>query len=336
MVPRQFPSAAARNTLAAVLLIFTCGCLKQSIQRITLPGAEAYNDFIIVRPKENDTLTILARQYLKDPDKAWAIAEFNDVSAVTPEEELVIPRRTFRRGGLSHNGCQAVPVLVYSGFTKSRNSARLVSKSRFAAQMKELRRRGYHVISLSQFTDFLQLKDDLPPRSVLITIDDEGKAVKEIAFPILKRYGYPAVIFAYTDNISENRMLSWRDLKSMKKSGIIVQPHAVTPRNLTTPESGESAKTYFRNIQREIVISTKEIGQKLNQKSRYFAYPKGEFNNLVTALIRSYGFSGAFTRKPGANPFYQDRFRLRRNEISGHDSISSFRAKLKVFLKKKI
>ena len=54
-----------------------------------------------------------------------------------------------------------------------------------------LKEKGYRVISMDQFFDFLEFKASIPPKSVVITIDDGWLSAYEIAFPILKKYGYP-------------------------------------------------------------------------------------------------------------------------------------------------
>ena len=53
----------------------------------------------------------------------------------------------------------------------------------------------------------------------------------------------------------------------------------------------------------EINYPKKLIKSKLNIDCKYLAYPYGETNNLVIALLKKYGYQAAFTidRKP--NPF---------------------------------
>ncbi len=47
-----------------------------------------------------------------------------------------------------------------------------VTQAAFEEQMKLLKEKGYRVITLDQFLDFLEFKSQIPKKSVVITIDD--------------------------------------------------------------------------------------------------------------------------------------------------------------------
>ena len=57
--------------------------------------------------------------------------------------------------------------------------------------MEYLAQNGYHVLPLARLEDFLAGKTPLPRKSVVITIDDGYRSTYEIAYPILKKYGFP-------------------------------------------------------------------------------------------------------------------------------------------------
>lgn len=74
-------------------------------------------------------------------------------------------------------------------------------------------KKWYHVISLKQLNDWLLSKDSLPPHAALITFDDGYADNYTNAFPILKKYDFPAVIFLAAGYIASNRPFYW-DLAS--------------------------------------------------------------------------------------------------------------------------
>ena len=94
----------------------------------------------------------------------------------------MIPLRVRNPTGVHANGYQTVPILCYHRFG-NRWGKLAVTPAAFEAQMEYLARNGYSVISLKQLARFLDGKEALPPKSVVITIDDGYRSTYDIAFP---------------------------------------------------------------------------------------------------------------------------------------------------------
>lgn len=71
----------------------------------------------------------------------------------------------------------------------------------------------YRVISLEDLTNWLLKNKLLPPQAALITFDDGYLDNYLYAFPILKKYNFPAVIYLTSGYIASNRPFYW-DLAS--------------------------------------------------------------------------------------------------------------------------
>ena len=185
---------------------------------------------------------------------------------------------------------------------------------------------------MDQLFDFLEFKASIPPKSVVIAIDDGWRSAFEIAFPILKRYGYPATLFIYTDIIDRNpKTLSWNLLQEMAAQGIEVQCHTKNRRNLTLPEKKESFRDYFHNLERELSGCKETIRRKLNLEVKYLAYPYGETTPLVIELAKKLGYRGAFTSKRGGIPFFIHHYRVNRSMVYGDFTLSEFEKNLTIF-----
>lgn len=207
-----------------------------------------------------------------------------------------------------------------------------VTVAAFEEQMKLLKDAGYHVITMDQFFDFLDFKGQLPKKSVVLTIDDGWRSAYDLAFPILKKYGYPATLFVYTDLITgSKKTLSWDLLLEMSNKGIDIQCHTKTHRNLAMLKERESLKDYYEAIDRELSESARIIKEKLNKDVKYFAYPYGSTNHLVIALLKKYGFRGAFTVKHGGNPFFSNNYAVNRTMIYGDLDLAQFERNLNTF-----
>jgi len=293
------------------------------------------SDFIPVIVQPGETLSTLAQKYFGDSDKSWVIAEFNEVTAVSAGQELIIPLDLYNKGGLSPSGYQTVPVLAYHNFSETKEDLMMVKKDTFDIQMRYLRDHGYTVITLDRLFDFLEYRKQLPAKAVVLTFDDGWEGVYSIAYPILKKYGFPATLFLYTDLINGNKKtLNWAQVAELDTGGIDIQCHTKTHRNLNKAQEKESLKHYVGDVENEIIESTRIIKQKLKKDVKYLAYPYGDTNNLIVAFLKQKGFRGAFTVKRDANPFFMDHYTLNRAMIYGNFNLNDFKKNLIVFSNK--
>lgn len=317
-------------------LILFAGCAPQQAvpptglkSTSTVPGRP---NFTIVKVRDGDTLASLASKYLKDASLDWLIADFNEISAVTPGEELIIPLAHYRGGGLTLSGYQTVPVLSYHHFSETKGDKMTVTVSAFDSQMRFLKDNGYSVITMDQLFDFLDFKAQIPKKAVVITIDDGWRSAYDLAFPILRKYGFPVTLFIYTDLITGGKKtLNWELVAELSNNGIDIQCHTKTHRNLAMSNEKESFKDYYDAVDRELTESARIIKEKLNKDVKYLAYPYGATNHLVISLLKKYGFRGAFAIKRGGNPFFSNNYTLNRSMVYGEFDLAQFEKNLTVF-----
>lgn len=317
---------------------FLSGCALVDLQPVPPGGdlvrSEHFPDYLVVTSQAGDSVTSLAEKYLKDASMGWLIAEFNELKELVPGEEIIIPLEPYLLGGLSIDGYQEVPILTYHNFSTRATNKMTVTASEFEAQMRYLKDHDYHVISMKSFFEFLDFKRQIPKKSVLIAIDDGWRSFYTLAYPILKKYGYPATLFIYTGLIDgEKNHLNWAEIKEMSKHQIEMQCHTRSHRYLTKRKSGESYLMYVNEIENELNHSASIIEAKINKKVDLLAYPYGETNHLVSAYTFKNGFRGAFTVNPKPNPFFVPRYRINRIMIFGGYDINKFKASLKTFKK---
>jgi len=319
-----------RRTAIILVILLVQGCAMQRGSHQVLRSKE-FPDFVSVIVKPGETLSSLAEKHLDDPGKSWVIADFNNVTSVSAGNEIIIPLEPFAQDDLSQQGYQTVPVLTYHNFSKNKETLMMVTKEKFEQQMRYLKDNGYTVITLDDFFDFLEFRKQLPRKAVVLTIDDGWQGVYTIAYPILKKYGYPATLFVYTDLINGNRKtLDWAQVAELDRGGIDIQCHTKTHRNFNKIKDKESLKQYVSDVQSEITESTRTIKKKLNKKVKYLAYPYGETNNLVIAFLKQNGYRGALTVKRDANPFFMNHYTLNRSMIYGDFDLRDFKKNLKI------
>lgn len=291
------------------------------------------SDYVIVSVRSGDTLDTLARRYLGDAGKAWWIAQFNNVTAVRPGQIVVVPLRQRNPLGVMATGYQTVPILCYHRFG-TRPSKLNVTPQAFEQQMDFLARSGYSVISFERLERFLAGKEALPAKSVVITIDDGYRSTFEIAYPVLRKHGFPATVFLYTDFVGASDAMTWAQMKEMMSSDLItIQPHSKSHANLTQRLPGENEARYRERIRREVQAPLGVLKDRLGERTFTYAYPYGDVNEYVVDLLEKDGVAQGVTVTPGGNPFYAYPYMLRRSMIFGNEDLDAFKSKLVTFVR---
>ena len=290
-----------------------------------------YNDFVLIRPQGTDNFSTLAARYLNNSEKDWLISNFNGRVQSAPKKEVVIPLRPFEWGGLRAEGYQLVPVLSYNQFAPRRSSKSVVPKKAFESQMDYLKRHGFRVITLDNLLDFLDFKTQIPDKSVVITIDDGWKSTYEIAYPILKKYQYPATLFLRTDVIGKKKGLSWKQVRELSENGVDIQCGTNSHNDLISLAINQSLQVYLKALIRALSEPKETIFKQLGKECRYLAYPKGKTNSLIITFLKKFGYRAAFTKERGSTPFFADNYRINRSSIHGEYRLADFKKNLLVF-----
>jgi peptidoglycan/xylan/chitin deacetylase (PgdA/CDA1 family) len=225
-----------------------------------------------------------------------------------------------------HDWHRGVVILHYHSVSSDKGNEEKIRvfPNDFEWQMDYLKRAGYHVVTLQKAVDYLQRGGQLPSKSVAITFDDGYEDNYTQAFPILKKYHYPATIFMVTGEVGgtnswdknkmpTKRLLNWTQIEEMQKGGISFQAHTVHHLNITKIPQ-EKAKS-------ELAESKRVLEKHLKTNMDFFAYPFGSISKKTVQLVRETGFKAAFTSSPGINAYGEtDSFRIRRmpvKEIQG-------------------
>ncbi len=296
-----------------------------------VPAVIRNDYFVIVTVQPGDTLASLAKTYLGDAGRSWQIAGFNQISTAVEGRRIVIPLKHPNPGGIQADGYQTVPVLLYRNIVTHTPKAYELSTQAFESQMKYLKDMGYSTISLDQLTRFLNLQDSLPEKAIVITFDSAHRWVYDTAYPVLKRLGLTAAIFISTDEIEKSRRLKWQELAQLAAEGFDIGTSGANAGNLVKPRPGSDSAQYLERIEDEITGAKAAINKKLKKECRYFAYPGGETDDYIIALLKKYQFEAAFTLQRGSNPFYADNFRINRSIIGVKNEKMQFRQNLKTF-----
>ncbi|MFO1302314.1 MAG: polysaccharide deacetylase family protein [Burkholderiales bacterium] len=291
------------------------------------------DDFVIVTVRAGETAAVLAERHLGDAGKAWWITQLNNAATLREGQVVVIPLRQRNAIGVYANGYQTVPILCYHRFG-TKTSKLNVTPAAFEQQMDWLARNGYTVITLARLARFLEGKEALPAKSVVVTIDDGYRSTYEIAYPILKKFGFPATVFLYTDFVGASDAMTWAQMKEMAGSGLVtIQPHSKSHSNLTQRLANETDARYRERIRREVDLPLATLKERLAEPGFTYAYPYGDVNEYVVDLLVRNGVSQGVTVTAGGNPFYAYPYMLRRSMVFGNEDLEAFKSKLVTFVR---
>jgi peptidoglycan/xylan/chitin deacetylase (PgdA/CDA1 family) len=217
-------------------------------------------------------------------------------------------------------------VLMYHKVNDLEGNPLSVPCAVFDEQMSLLGELGYTVVSLDAVLDHYAEGTPLPEGAVLITFDDGYRDNLANAMPILRKHGYPAVLFVpigYLDDRRPlpheehlaargllNETLDWSELAELEAGGVRIESHGISHRPLADLEVDEAA--------REIALAKLRLEERLGRPVRAFAYVKGSeahYKPVHLSLLRQAGYEVAFTSVSGANSAATDPLRLHRYNV---------------------
>ncbi len=103
---------------------------------------------------------------------------------------------------------------------------------RFARHMDHLRQTS-HPVSLDETLAAFDGGDTLPPRSVLITFDDGHRSVVDVALPILRERGLPAVAFVVAGLVGTDQPFWWTEVIDLAgRGGTVPELPSLAPPDL--------------------------------------------------------------------------------------------------------
>src|SRR5438132_1100315 len=188
-----------------------------------------------------------------------------------------------------------------------------ITPAAFEAQMKQLKDRGITVISMQDLLAWKRGEKNIPPRCAVVSFDDGWKSQYEVAWPIMKKFGYPFTMFIYTEGVAGGSLgggqaITWEQLTDMRDNGVDIEAHTATHQDLREGHAitlvGAGVKRtrtrltgpqYEQWVRNEVVGSKELLEQRLGIKVNCFAVPFGSYNEHVKELARNAGYEAMFT-----------------------------------------
>lgn len=210
-----------------------------------------------------------------------------------------------------------VPILTYHSINYGKGS-HFVTPENFVRQMEYIKKNGYTVITLDELVRGIKNKERFKRNRVVITFDDGYKDNFEYAYPVLKKFGFPAAIFLISGYIGNNvRFMNWDQVRIMSKNNISFGGHTKSHFYLGIEGDDEV-------VHEEIFGCKNAIEREIHAPVDYFCYPGGGFNQRVKEIVKEAGYKGACATNRGFAESNSDVYELKRAKVTNSDTVKPF------------
>lgn len=210
-----------------------------------------------------------------------------------------------------YHGVSEVP--ERSKKSRSTNPAYSLTVNQFREQMEYLSQNGYKTLHLDQL---LNIKAQVPQKSLVITFDDGWADNYAHVFPLLKNYSLTATIFVISGFVGLAKYMDWRQLREMSEAGFSIQSHTVNHKPLASLKNDQ--------LMYELITSKKTIEDHVGTQVDFLSLPHGVFNRRVLERIPDAGYRAVCTSEPGFSHTYDIPAIFKRINISDNCEISKF------------
>jgi hypothetical protein len=119
-------------------------------------------------------------------------------------------------------------------------------------------------------------------------------------------------------------------LRRLAQGGIEIGNHSAAHDYLLDRHAAESAEEWRRRVRKAVQQAQEELTAHLGVAPKLFAYPYGEFNRELVAIVRELGFGAAVGQQSGVIARGMEPFALPRFPASGdYAAIGTFRERLR-------
>jgi peptidoglycan/xylan/chitin deacetylase (PgdA/CDA1 family) len=264
------------------------------------------------------------RRLVCSPTHGWANGIEYDVALARGARDVhgaAMPdafRLRFRRDGRG----VPIPVLMYHHILRLDEEASkgqrtwTVSPEAFASQMVYLAEHDWQSITPTELAAYLKEGAPLPPRPIIISLDDGYKEVYTTALPVFMRTGLRPVLFIVPDYLGYGAYLNWSQLRKLVSVGFAVGSHGQDHSDLRGADDAE--------LQRQVGDSRALLAEELDTSIDAFCYPFGSYDDRTLAALETHHYLTAFTLNPSFFQSAAEPYRLSRLRVTYDMSLEEF------------
>jgi len=175
-----------------------------------------------------------------------------------------------------------------------------VKTEMFLRHLDSLEDRGFKFIS----PEDLIRNNNFKGKCALLTFDHGFQTDYKLISPLLKAKKCPAIFFLTTDSIGKDGMLSFDQIRSLRRSGFSIGSHTLSHRRLT--------RIPLNQAKREIEDSKRLLEDCVREKVDFFSYPYGDLNGDIINFVKEAGYKAALLISPWHKCYRYSKFTIPR------------------------
>ena len=213
---------------------------------------------------------------------------------------------TVAAGGGAAIAADSAVILQYHRFGEDKYPSTSVTIDQLEAHIAHLIDGGYAVLPVPDILAAIDAGEPLPDRTIGITIDDATRSSFVEAWPRFEAAGFPFTVFVSTDPVDQGHagIMSWDELRQLAAAGVTIANHSAAHGYMWREDGGENRADLLR--------AQRRIEEELGVEATLFAYPFGEWDSALRALVADLGFTAAFGQHSGVVAAHTDRLNLPR------------------------
>lgn len=210
--------------------------------------------------------------------------------------------------------CTRLPVLMYHhvhDLDRAKEEGHpaylTVGNNTFRRQMQYLKEKAYTPVSARQTIDFFDEGGRLPNKPILITFDDGYDDFAAEAYPVLKEYGFPAIVFTITGFVDMPSYVTWREIVAITSETDLIL--------FANHTGSHSLSGSYETVYQQIVGADQNLAKHGQNEPKVFAYPYGTLTGTAKKILAEQNYQLAFTTNSGMIQCAKQRLQLPRLRI---------------------
>ena len=217
-----------------------------------------------------------------------------------------------------------VVVFVYHRFGNSTYPTTNISLDNFKLHLSYLKSNNFKVLTFGEAVDYINNSEiEYSDKVACITIDDGYKTFISNAMPLLNKFGFKATLFINSESVGGGSYMDWNELKEVYEQGIEIGNHSHSHAYFLNKPREQRIGFFKKDIQK----CQEEIKSRLGFYPDLFAYPYGEFDLEMKAILKDLGFKAAAAQNSGVM-YFHDNYSIPRFPMAGpYVQMEGFREK---------
>ena len=231
-------------------------------------------------------------------------------------------------------------VLMYHKVSDNKKDKLTVTIDQLNQQLEYLEKTGFNPISFNDFKTFEKGLKTLPKKPVILSFDDGYRNNLDLAYPLLRRYKFPAIFFICTDYIGKTNgwdngndpIMDHDTLKELAESGLVEI-------GLHSHKHINYEKSSLDDVELDLKACINTLIEHNIHYSPVLAYPYGKLplkdklrNAELKKMLMQSGIDYALCIDSKINRLpISDPYEMTRTSVRGSESFFVFKIKLNLF-----